>query len=101
MVAELGDFRIWLTILAFQPGKGAYAMLIEFARAGSFIATDSALNLYEVVITRECISGAISEIAPQQFLRTHDGKAVSRRSKGRYKVVETGMLLSSNDPCCP
>jgi hypothetical protein len=81
-------------------GNGAPAMLIQFARKGSFIAMDSALKLYEIVITEERVPGGNPGITPQQFLRTTDGNPVNRKSKGHYVIMPSGRMLRSNDPCC-
>jgi hypothetical protein len=76
-------------------------MLIQFTRKGSFAATDSALRLYDVVITQECVHGDNAAYAPQQLLHTAEGEPVTRRCRGQYVIARTGQLLRSSDPCCP
>jgi hypothetical protein len=76
-------------------------MLVQFTRKGSFTATDSALRLYDVVITQECVHGENPANTPQQFLHTAEGEPVTRRRKGQYVLARTGKLLRSSDPCCP
>ena len=76
-------------------------MLIRFDRKGSFVAMDSALNFYEVVITEERLTSDNTVITPQQFLQTLDGKLVDREQKGKYVIVDSGLVLRSNDPACP
>jgi hypothetical protein len=76
-------------------------MLIQFTRKGSFTAMDSALELYEIVITQECFHGDTSAYIPQQFLHTADGEPVTRISDGQYVITRTGQILKSSDPCCP
>ncbi len=34
-------------------------------------------------------------------LRTEDGKAVNRIEKGKYEVVQTGVILRSDEPDAP
>jgi hypothetical protein len=82
-------------------GKGAAAMLIRFDRKGSFVAMDTALNFYEVVITEERVTPDNTIITPQQFLHTLDGKTVKRERKGQYVIVDSGVVIRSNDPACP
>jgi hypothetical protein len=76
-------------------------MLIQFTRKGSFTAMDSALRLYEIVITQECVHGDNSAYIPQQFLYTADGEPVTRIHDGQYVIARTGQLLKSSDPGCP
>jgi hypothetical protein len=81
-------------------GKKAAEMLIKLDRKGSFVATDAALNRYEVVITEAGISDD-NNVVTQQFLRTLDGKTVNRERKGIYVIADSGLVLRSSDPGCP
>jgi hypothetical protein len=42
-----------------------------------------------------------SEIPTLSELRTSDGRPVTYLGKGRYKMVQTGMLLHSDSPDAP
>jgi hypothetical protein len=76
-------------------------MAIEFSRLGSFIATDSALKFYEIVIMQERSDGEHRCAFSRQYLQTVDGKAVTRKNKGRYLLADSGLPLRSYDPMCP
>ena len=76
-------------------------MLNKFERKGSFVAMDSALKIYEVVIRQARIEDKCTTIAPRQFLHTLDGRIIGRKQRGEYVMVDSGRVLLSTDPACP
>jgi hypothetical protein len=73
-------------------------------QTGSFIATDERGDRHWLLVFTEYIgvpatskSGAKKEEVGTS-VKTTDGKHVDRLGRGKYKVVETGVRLTSDDP---
>jgi hypothetical protein len=73
----------------------------EVSRKGSFIATDAALRLHEIVIMEVCARRCHVSADSRRILQTVDGNAVIRKAKGRHELSESGLALRSYDPACP
>jgi hypothetical protein len=74
-------------------------------RSGSFIATDKHDRTYTIDIFTEYIDvstlGGEEWLPGMKSLRTDDGYSVNRLQQGEYQVVQTGVLLFSNEPEAP
>jgi hypothetical protein len=76
-------------------------------QTGSFIANDGRGNPHWLLVFTEYIDvPATRKSGPQMkegptTIRTTEGKHVDRLELGEYKVVETGVRLTSDDPDAP
>lgn len=76
----------------------------EFER--SFTARDNAGNEYKIDIYVDIHDAGTfddpgAKIRGLKSLETEHGDAVKRIAKGQYELVETGIVLFSNDPDAP
>jgi hypothetical protein len=73
----------------------------QFTR--SFIATDPqgrshTISVYTDYIDTQTFRSPKQTLEGMSELRTDEGHAVNVLSKGKYQVVETGVILRSSDP---
>jgi hypothetical protein len=73
----------------------------QFTR--SFIATDPqgrshTISVYTDYIETRAFQSPTPTLEGNSELRTDEGYAVNVLSKGKYQVVETGVILTSDDP---
>ena len=59
------------------------------------------IEVYRDVIVAEELGGKRTEVEDPQTLMTSHGQAVNRLGKGKYAIVQTGEVLSSDDPNAP
>ena len=77
----------------------------ETEHTGSFTAKDEDGNEYELHIYTTFVkwgtfSGQKSEEG-DQYIQTSGGGSVNRIEKGKYQLVRTGRMLTSDDPNAP
>ena len=68
--------------------------LFEAKRADGKIMTVHIFTEYTVTQS----GGGTEEVPGTKRLQTEDGEAVKRLGKGRYRIVVTGEMLTSDDP---
>ena len=75
-------------------------------KIGQFIATDENGRRYTILIYTNVIkagtvdnpSGGVEGMAE---LKTFEGMAVNRLEKGKYQIVQTGIIVQSDSPDAP
>lgn len=78
-----------------------------FQKIGSFSANDAAGKIYRVdryrMVTHADNSRVTSGVAPivTEDMQLEDGRGVNKIEKGRYRVRDTDIELTSNDPAAP
>ena len=75
-------------------------------RTGTFMVDGNDGRSYTIYIYTDFINAGTlddprAEIEGLKELRTSDGKAVNRLSKGEYQVVQTGVILRSSESDAP
>jgi hypothetical protein len=79
-------------------------MATRVEQTGSFIATDERGGRHWLLVFTEYVrmpakgKGGAKEKEGATSIRTTEGKPVDRRGKGEYRVMETGIKLTSDDP---
>jgi hypothetical protein len=79
-------------------------MATRVEQTGSFIATDERGGRHWLLVFTEYVripatgKGGAKEKEAATRIRTTEGKHVERRGEGKYKVIETGIELTSDDP---
>jgi hypothetical protein len=81
-------------------------MLKEIRHTGSFVAvgedgTEQTIHIYTHIIDAGTRANPYAELQGLKELRTEDGGAVNRIEKGKYQVVQTDEILTSDDPNAP
>ena len=59
------------------------------------------IDIYQDIIDAATRDQPTAEIGGPKSLRTQDGLTVNRLEKGRYEIVQTGEVLTSDDPNAP
>lgn len=75
----------------------------ETRHDGSFIAADVDGNEYLIDVYIEIVGAGSFEnpnatIEGMRTLKTRDGDSVNYLDKGKYQLVQTGVILESSDP---
>jgi hypothetical protein len=74
-------------------------------QTGSFVAKDDQGKTYRVAILTEFIESVTNEgsmeIEGLKELRLDTGEAVNRVRQGKYRIVDTGLLLKSISEAAP
>ena len=75
-------------------------------KIGQFIATDENGRRYTILIYTNVIkAGAVEnpseEVEGMTELKTFEGMAVNRLEKGKYQIVQTGIIIQSGSPDAP
>ena len=75
-------------------------------KIGQFIATDENGRRYTILIYRNIIKAGTfenpsMEVEGMEELKTFEGMAVSRLEKGKYQIVQTGIIVQSDSPDAP
>jgi hypothetical protein len=75
-------------------------------KIGQFIATDEKGRRYTILIfTNVTRAGTLEnpsgEAEGMEELKTFEGMAVNRLEKGRYQIVQTGIIIQSDSPDAP
>ncbi len=65
---------------------------VAYREDGGEVTIDEFRDFNEVSTT-----DSIDEIPGMKMLMTNDGQHVNRIGKGKYQIVETGQILTSND----
>jgi hypothetical protein len=82
------------------------ATLTMRRKIGQFIATDEKGRRYTILIfTNVTKAGTLEnpsmEVEGMEELKTFEGMAVNRLEKGRYQIVQTGIIIQSDSPDAP
>jgi hypothetical protein len=84
--------------------SGGLDMATRVEQTGSFIATDERGGRHWLLVFTEYVrvpstgKGGAKEKEGATCIRTSEGKHVERQGKGKYKIMETGIVLTSDDP---
>ena len=75
-------------------------------KMGQFIATDEKGRRYTILIYTNVIkAGTLEnpsmEVEGKEELTTFEGMAVNRLEKGKYQIVQTGIIVKSDSPNAP
>ena len=75
-------------------------------KIGQFIATDENGRRYTIMIYTNIVSAGTLEnpsegVEGMTELKTFEGMAVNRLEKGRYQIVQTGVIVQSDSPGAP
>jgi len=75
-------------------------------KIGQFIATDENGRRYTLLIFTNVIKGGTlenpgKEVEGMEELTTFEGMAVNRLEKGKYQIVQTGIIVRSDSPDAP
>ena len=75
-------------------------------KIGQFIATDENGRRYTILIFTNFIKTGtfedpIMEGEGTKELKTFEGMAVNRLEKGKYQIVQTGIIVQSDSPDAP
>ncbi len=81
-------------------------MVKDIRHKGSFIAVDEDGHEHRLHVLVEIIDAGSkddtnAELEGLKRLQTDDGRPVNRRGKGKYEIVESGKVLTSDDPSAP
>jgi hypothetical protein len=73
---------------------------------GQFIATDENGRRYTIMIFTNVVKAGTLEnpsmkVEGMKELKTFEGMAVNRLEKGKYQIVQTGIILQSDSPDAP
>ncbi len=68
---------------------------------GLFVAKDDKGTPYVIDECHELIDTPLASADGRRYLKTLSGQIVTRQEKGKYKIVELGIVLHSDDPNCP
>ena len=73
---------------------------------GQFIATDENGRRYTILIFTNLVKGGTvenpsMEVEGNKELKTFEGMAVNRLEKGKYEIVQTGIIVQSDSPDAP
>ena len=75
-------------------------------KIGQFFATDEngrryTILIYTNVIKAGTVENPSMEVEGMEELKTFEGMAVNRLEKGKYQIVQTGIILQSDSPDAP
>ena len=75
-------------------------------KIGQFIATDEKGRRYTVLIYTNIIKAGTfenpgMEVEGMKELKTFEGMEVNRLEKGKYQIVQTGIIIQSDSPDAP
>ena len=75
-------------------------------KIGQFIATDEKGRRYTILIYTNIINAGTfenpsMEVEGMNELKTFEGMAVNRLEKGKYQIVQTGIIVQSDSPDAP
>ena len=75
-------------------------------KMGQFFATDENGRRYTILIYMDITKGGtvenpIGEVEGTTELRTFEGMAVNRLEKGKYQILQTGIVVHSDSPGAP
>ena len=75
-------------------------------KMGQFIATDEngrryTILIYTNVIKEGTLKSPSTEVEGMEELKTFEGMAVNRLEKGKYQIVQTGIIVQSDSPDAP
>ncbi len=75
-------------------------------KIGQFIATDENGRRYTILIFTNIIKAGTfeepsMEVEVMKELNTYEGMAVNRIEKGKYQIVQTGIIVQSDSPDAP
>jgi len=78
----------------------------EIRHTGAFVAVDEkgnkqTLHVFTDICDARTFDDPDAELEGLMQIRTEDGKAVNRLGKGKYKIVQTEEILTSDDPNAP
>jgi hypothetical protein len=76
-------------------------MPTDITHTGSFSANDDQGRSQTLDVSTHFHRTRHDLIPGVSSIRTWDGKYVKRLTKGKYKIVETDLLLHSDDPQAP
>jgi hypothetical protein len=81
-------------------------MVKRVEHKGSFTAVDEEgqrhiIHIYVDIIDAASFDGPNAEIERRKTLRTEQGGSVDYLEKGKYKIVQTGQILTSNEAAAP
>jgi hypothetical protein len=81
-------------------------MVQRVEHTGRFTAVDAngtqhIVEAFTDIISAATLTNPNAETRGQQWYETTSGQAVHRLAKGKYQVVETGLLLESDDASAP
>ena len=74
-------------------------------KIGQFIATDEKGRRYTILIYTNIIKAGtfetLSKEEGMEELKTFEGMTVNRLEKGKYQIVQTGIIVQSDSPDAP
>jgi len=75
-------------------------------KTGQFTARDENGRRYTIVIFTDSIKAGTFENPKMETegmkeLKTYEGMAVNRLEKGKYQIVQTGVIIQSDSPDAP
>lgn len=81
-------------------------MLKEIRSDGSFVAVDDdgkkyIINLFTQINDEGTFEEPHATSEGLKILKTSDGGSVNYLDKGRYEIVQTGIVIQSSDPDAP